>query len=97
MGWTTFSIPQFGTSVDYPTTVFSISEGNSEIGIGQRFRTSDANALGLDCSPYAPNEFQPPNLEHRIMRYELTDHEWAAIRPMHPSKFLSGCVMVIPP
>ena len=44
MEWKTFSIPQFGTSVDYPTTVFSISEGESEIGIGQRFRTSDGRA-----------------------------------------------------
>jgi len=24
--------------------------------------------------------------EPRIMRYELTDHEWAAIKPMLPDK-----------
>jgi hypothetical protein len=27
---------------------------------------------------------QAPKLEPRIMRYELTDHEWAAIKPMFP-------------
>jgi Putative transposase of IS4/5 family (DUF4096) len=29
---------------------------------------------------------QAPKLEPRIMRYELTDHEWAAIKPMLPNK-----------
>jgi hypothetical protein len=44
MGWKTFSIPQSGTRVDYPATVFSISEGKPENGIGERFRTSDGRA-----------------------------------------------------
>ncbi len=29
---------------------------------------------------------QTPKLEPRIMRYELTDYEWAAIRPFLPNK-----------
>ena len=29
---------------------------------------------------------QPPKRGARIMRYELTDHEWTAIRPMLPNK-----------
>ena len=29
---------------------------------------------------------QIPKLEPRIMRYELTDYEWAVIRPMLPNK-----------
>jgi transposase len=29
---------------------------------------------------------QALELEPRIMRYELTDNEWAAIRPMLPNK-----------
>src|SRR5262249_46140095 len=29
---------------------------------------------------------QAPKLELRIMRYELTDYEWGAIRPMLPNK-----------
>ena len=28
---------------------------------------------------------QLPNLELRIMRYELTDYEWTAIKPMLPN------------
>jgi hypothetical protein len=44
MGWMTFSIAQSGTRVDYPAAVFSVSEGKSENGTGQRFRTSDGRA-----------------------------------------------------
>jgi transposase len=29
---------------------------------------------------------QAPKPEPRITRYKLTDHEWAAIRPMLPNK-----------
>jgi hypothetical protein len=29
---------------------------------------------------------QAPKLEPRIMRYELTEYEWAAIRPFFPNK-----------
>jgi hypothetical protein len=29
---------------------------------------------------------QAPNVEPRIMRYELTDYEWAAIKPFLPNK-----------
>jgi len=44
-GWTTFSVSQFGTRVAYPATIFSIVEGTSEKGIGQRFRTIDGRAV----------------------------------------------------
>jgi hypothetical protein len=43
-GWTTFSIAESGTRVDYPAALFSVSEGQSENGSGQRFRTSDGRA-----------------------------------------------------
>jgi hypothetical protein len=29
---------------------------------------------------------QTPKLEPRIMRYELSDYEWTAIKPMPPNK-----------
>jgi hypothetical protein len=34
----------------------------------------------------AADVFQAPKLEPRIMRYELSDHEWTAIKPMSPNK-----------
>jgi len=33
---------------------------------------------------------QAPKLEPRIMRYELTDYEWAAIKPMLPRQPLAA-------
>jgi len=30
-----------------------------------------------------PDVIQAPKLEPRIMRYELGDHEWVFIKPMH--------------
>ena len=33
-----------------------------------------------------PDVIQAPKLEPRIMRYELSDHEWAVIKPMLPNK-----------
>jgi transposase len=52
--------------------------------------------LALQCSEYWASRFavdhialaviQAPKLEPRIMRYELTDYEWAAVRPFLPNK-----------
>jgi transposase len=33
-----------------------------------------------------PDVIQAPKLEPRIMRYELSDHEWVVIKPMLPNK-----------
>ena len=40
--------------------------------------------LQVDCT--APPVIQAPKLEPRIMRYELSDFEWAAIKPFVPNK-----------
>ena len=52
--------------------------------------------MALQCSEYWASRFavdhvalaviQAPKLEPRIMRYELTDYEWAAVRPFLPNK-----------
>ena len=34
----------------------------------------------------AVNVIQAPKLELQIMRYELSDYEWTAIKPMLPNK-----------
>ncbi|RXH13942.1 hypothetical protein [Bradyrhizobium guangzhouense] len=41
--WTTYRIPQSGTSVDIPTSVFTEQAGKPD-GYGQQFRTSDGAA-----------------------------------------------------
>src|SRR3984893_17031545 len=49
--WKEFQIPDLGTRVDYPAAVFSVSDGKSEVGVGERLGTADrrASSAGL-CS-----------------------------------------------
>jgi hypothetical protein len=39
----------------------------------------------------AVDVIQAPKLEPRIMRYELSDYEWTAIKPMLPNKPRAAC------
>jgi hypothetical protein len=52
--WDMFQEPRFGTRVEYPADVFSISEGPSTRGIGEHFRTADGRAQLMIYS--LPNE-----------------------------------------
>src|SRR3984893_15292025 len=42
--WKEFQIPDLGTRVDYPAAVFSVSDGKSEGGMGERLSTADWRA-----------------------------------------------------
>jgi hypothetical protein len=42
--WRTFTNPEFGTRVEFPSGLFSVSEGQPQQGTGQRFRTADGRA-----------------------------------------------------
>jgi hypothetical protein len=44
-GWRTYSVPQFGTRVEYPASLFSVPAGKTRRGIGERFRTRDGRAV----------------------------------------------------
>ena len=47
---------------------------------------SRALAALLPTYAIAVNVIQAPKLELQIMRYELSDYEWTAIKPMLPNK-----------
>jgi hypothetical protein len=75
--WQVFVDPQFGTRVDYPADVFSRSGGQSERGIGERFRTADGQAIlevySLPNDPqFTPEGFLRANLQ--MPRDELEYH-----------------------
>jgi len=44
LGWQTFQVKEFGTTVDYPATIFSEPAGKAEKGTGQRFNSADGRA-----------------------------------------------------
>jgi hypothetical protein len=54
--WTSYSIPETGTSVDFPTTLFSEPAGRPD-GYGQRFKTADGRAnLTIQSAPNVDND-----------------------------------------
>lgn len=54
--WTTYSIPETGTSVDFPSSIFTERAGRPE-GHGQRFRTADGRAnLTIQAATNSSND-----------------------------------------
>jgi hypothetical protein len=45
LDWQTFLVPEFGTTVDYPASIFSVPDGKAEKGFGQRFNSADGRAV----------------------------------------------------
>jgi hypothetical protein len=43
--WKTFSVPEFGLTVQYPAGIFSVVEGKAEKGVGRRFSSADGRSL----------------------------------------------------
>ena len=72
--WTTYRIPETGTSVDIPASIFSETAGRPD-GYGQRFQTADGRAnLTVQSAPNneqdAPARFlakknPPPNVQYK--------------------------------
>jgi hypothetical protein len=42
--WKEYQVPDFGSRVQYPAAIFSVSEGKSEVGVGERLSTADGRA-----------------------------------------------------
>jgi len=42
--WKEFLVPYFGTRVEYPSGIFSVSQGKPEVGTGERLSTADNRA-----------------------------------------------------
>jgi hypothetical protein len=42
--WTSYSIPETGTSVDFPSSIFTEQAGRPPHGYGERFQTADGRA-----------------------------------------------------
>ena len=54
--WTRYTIPQTGTSMDLPSSIFTEEAGRPD-GYGQRFRTADGRAdLTIQAAPNVAND-----------------------------------------
>ena len=45
LDWQTFLVPEFGTTVEYPASIFSVPDGKAEKGFGQRFNSADGRSV----------------------------------------------------
>ena len=54
--WTRYTIPQTGTSMDFPSSIFTEDAGRPD-GYGQRFRTADGRAdITIQAAPNVEND-----------------------------------------
>jgi hypothetical protein len=45
LDWQTFVVPEFGTTVEYPASIFAVADGKAEKGFGQRFSSADGRSV----------------------------------------------------
>ncbi|MBR0695837.1 hypothetical protein [Bradyrhizobium lablabi] len=72
--WTTYTIPETGTSIDFPSSIFTEEAGRPD-GYGQRYRTADGRAdLTIQAAPNVSNDspaaflakkHPPPRIQYR--------------------------------
>ena len=76
LSWQTYTIPETGTSVDIPSSIFTENAGRPPQGDGQRFRSADGRAdltiqaavIGSNVSPAAFLASQHPPKEIQYKR-----------------------------
>jgi hypothetical protein len=66
VGWRTFEVPDFGTSIQYPASIFAPA-GKPEKGLGQRFERADGRAaLSIYSRPNDAGENPTTYLRHNL-------------------------------
>jgi hypothetical protein len=64
--WRTFEVPDFGTSIQYPASIFAPA-GKPEKGLGQRFERADGRAvLSIYSRPNDAGENPTTYLRHNL-------------------------------
>jgi hypothetical protein len=97
-GWDRFVEPEVGTSIDYPTGIFSVDEGAAPRGTGRQFKSRDGNAVlavysqtDLDESParYVEKNFRVPR---QTIDYKRVTPTFFAISAAHAGEiYYSRC------
>ncbi len=86
LDWQTFLVPEFGTTVEYPASIFPVPDGKAEKGLGQRFNSADGrsvltiytreNAAGDTPASYLRNNLRTGR---SVLDYELVTRSFFAI------------------
>ena len=97
IGWDRFVEPQLGTSVDYPTEIFSVDEGAAPRGTGRQFKSNDGNAVlavysqtneGGTPAQYVQKNFNVPR--QTIGYKRVTPTFFAISQPCTPARFITA-------
>jgi hypothetical protein len=97
--WRTYSVPEFGTSIEYPVGIFAVADGKAEKGTGQQFSSTDGRALlsiysRANESGETPSSYLQKNLrvERWALGYQRVTRFFFAISASHQGLiFYSRC------
>ena len=86
LDWQTFIVPEFGTRVEYPADIFTVTDGLAEKGLGERFSSADgrsiltiysrANEAGETPATYLKNNLR---VERSALDYERVTRSFFAV------------------
>src|SRR3954454_13087375 len=77
--WTTYTIPETGTSVDFPSSVFSEEAGQPD-RYGRRFQTSDGRAnITIQATPNLANDPPAAFLAKKRIQYKRVTPRFFAV------------------
>jgi hypothetical protein len=86
LDWQAFIVPEFGTRVEYPAGIFTVTDGLAEKGIGERLRSDDgrafltiysrANEAGETPASYLKNNLR---VERSALDYQRVTRSFFAI------------------
>jgi hypothetical protein len=87
LGWQTFQVKEFGTTVDYPAIIFSEPAGEAEKGTGQRFNSADGRSTLRFTPLRMPNATRRQAISERIYARRALRSATNALRgPFSPSR-----------
>jgi hypothetical protein len=81
LDWQPFLVPEFGTRVDYPAGIFSMSDGKAETGLGERFHSADGRSMLTIYTRGNADGDTPANYLRKNLRMALTARDYERITP----------------
>jgi hypothetical protein len=97
-GWDRYVEPELGTSIDYPTEIFSVDEGAAPRVTGRQFKSNDGNAVlavysqtneGETPAQYVQKNF---NVPRQTIDYKRVTPTFFAISGVHAGEiYYSRC------
>jgi hypothetical protein len=79
--WQMFTIDGFGTQVDYPAGIFTVSDGKAEKGVGARLRSADGRAVLTIYSRENDTEDTPASYLKNNLRLARAALDYERITP----------------